>query len=517
MKMLKTALAATAAALALASPLSAQQASRVSVSIDTAHPGPVIDPAVQGQFAENLGRGLYDGIWVGHNSNIPNRNGFRTDVLEALKQIHVPVVRWPGGCFADTYDWRDGIGPLSERPVGINTNWGGVNDDNSFGTNEFMNYSEALGADAYVSGNMGSLPPYTMRKWAEYITDGGDGAMARLRRANGRDKPWTNLKYWGFGNESWGCGGHMTAEYSTDLHNRYATFVNPAPDAPDFVKVAAGPHDDLYDWTEKLMQKSKDRLGAISLHYYVFPYGWDHKGPALGFDEDAWAITLEKARHIEELIAKHSAIMDKYDPEKKVGLYVDEWGTWYDPEPGSNPGFLYQQNSLRDAQVAALTLNIFHRHSDRVKLAAIAQMVNVLQAMILTKGDKMVRTPTYWVFDMYKVFQGATPYPVAIDTPDYRYGDHDVPMVDVSAAKAKDGKLYLALVNSDPHKAAHVVTGMNGSASGQILTGPAMDTHNSFDAPDTIHPVAFSGTKDGGKLAFDLPAKSVAVVEVQQR
>ena len=516
---MKLSLAPIIAALTLTQPIAAQTPApaEVTVSVDTTRPGPVIEPAVEGQFAENLGRGLYDGIWVGHGSSIPNVNGYRTDVMEALKALHVPVIRWPGGCFADTYDWRDGIGPQAKRPKGINTNWGGVTDDNSFGTNEFMDYTEQLGAAAYVSLNLGSLPAYDSRQWVQYITDGGDSALAAERRANGRDKPWTNLKYVGFGNELWGCGGNMTADYAADVFKRYVTFVSPAPGAPDFVRVASGPNSGDYAWTETMMRDAAKQMGAISLHYYTVPGTWKHKGSATGFSEAEWATTLTKARAIEDMIAKHSAVMDKYDPDKKVALYVDEWGTWYDQEPGSHPGFLYQQNTLRDAEVAALSLDIFFRHSDRVKLAAIAQMVNVLQAMILTDGDRMLLTPTYHVFRMYVPFQGATPYPATVTGPRYVEGKNDLPMVDASAARGTDGKLYLALVNLDPHRAARVATDLKGTAAGQILTGPAMDTHNTFDAPDTIHPTPFAGKNAGGRLVFDLPAKSVAVVAVTQR
>ncbi|TPG20009.1 alpha-N-arabinofuranosidase [Sphingomonas koreensis] len=516
---LKRGMLSVAAGLALATPLAAQNQApaQVTVSIDTAHPGAVIEPAVQGQFAEDLGRGLYEGIWVGPNSPIPNANGYRTDVLAALKQLHVPVIRWPGGCFADEYDWRDGIGPRAQRPVRINTHWGGVTDDNSFGTHEFMNYTEMLGADAYVAGNMGSMAPRDMAQWVEYMTSDSQSTLANLRRKNGRDKPWTNLKYFGVGNETWGCGGNMTPEYAANLHRRYATFVVTPWGTPPVEKIASGPNVDDYHWTEVMMRDAGKQMDALSLHYYTFPGSWEHKGAATGFAEDAWASTLSHALKMDELVTKHSAIMDKYDPAKKVALFVDEWGTWYDQETGSHPGFLYQQNTLRDAEVAALTLNIFHRHTDRVKLAAIAQMINVLQAMILTDGAKMLETPTYHVFHMYVPFQGATPYPATVKGPDYKDGDYAMPMVDVSAARGTDGKLYLSLVNLDPHRAAHVVTGMSGTASGQILTGPAIDTHNTFDAPNTIHPVAYSGTNSDGKLAFDLPAKSVAVVSVSPR
>ena len=513
---MKRALLVALATVALGGPAVAQTVpAEVRLSIDLGHPGAVIAPAVEGQFAENLGRGIYGGLWVGRHSSIPNRNGYRTDVMEALKALHVPVIRWPGGCFADTYDWRDGIGPDAKRPRGINTSWGGVTDDNSFGTHEFMDYTEELGAAAYVSLNLGSLPAYDARQWVQYITDGGDSALAQLRRANGRDKPWSNLKYVGFGNELWGCGGNMKAGYAASLFKRYATFVNPAPGAPDFVKVASGPNENDYAWTDTMMRDAAGQMGALSLHYYTIPGpSWQHKGSATGFNEDAWATTLAKARYIDTLIARHAAIMDKYDPGKKVALAVDEWGTWYDPAPGSHPGFLYQQNTLRDAEVAALTLDIFFRHSDRVKLAAIAQMVNVLQAMVLTDGDKMLLTPTYHVFRMYVPFQGATPYPATVGGPHYVEGKHVLPMVDASVARGTDGKLYLALVNLDPDRAAHVVTAMAGTAIGQILTGPKMDSRNTFAAPDAIHPVAYAGRNEHGRLAFELPAKSIAVVAI---
>ena len=489
-----------------------------TVMVDTSKAGPVIEPAIYGQFAEHLGRSVYEGIWVGENSPIPNTRGYRTDVLEALKKIHVPVIRWPGGCFADEYHWQDGVGPRDKRPVRINTNWGWVPETNAFGTHEFMDFTEMLGADAYMAGNMGSSPPQEMANWLEYMTSDLPTTLANERRANGREKPW-KVKYFGIGNETWGCGGAMTPEYAADLHKRYANFVKFPPNAVGF-RVASGPSGEDYKWTEVFMQKLNPRwhFNALSMHYYTVPYTWEKKGSATGFDEDAWAITLQKALHMDEIVSKHIAIMDKYDPAKKIALYVDEWGTWYDEEPGTKSGFLYQQNSLRDAEVAALTLNIFHRHTDRVKLAAIAQMVNVLQAMILTDGAKMLVTPTYHVFDMYQPFQGATPLAANVSGPSYTHGNVTVPAVDVSAARGTDGKVYLALVNTDPNNPARVTTEIPGvrakMVAGRILTGPAMDTHNTFDRPNTIQPAPFRGRVSGGKLVFDLPAKSVVVVRV---
>jgi alpha-N-arabinofuranosidase len=518
--MIRTILGA-ALAVSLATPVAAQTAV-ANVTIDTSKPGAEIDRHVYGQFAEHLGRGIYEGIWVGPESKIPNIRGYRKDVVEALRKIHVPVVRWPGGCFADLYNWRDGIGPRAKRPTRINVHWGGVTEDNSFGTHEFMDFAELIGAAPYVSINVGSLTPYDAAQWVEYMTSDEKASLANERRRNGRAKPW-QLKYLGIGNEIWGCGGNMNGAYAASVNARYSTFIS-APAAMGMIKVAAGPTgsrpNEYLPWAEEMM-KGGGRLQAMSFHYYTVPNDrvpgdtkTDWRGAALGFDENAWAMTLSKTLRMDEMISRLDAMMTKYDPKKQVGLYIDEWGTWYDQEAGSHPGFLYQQNSLRDAVVAALNFNIFHRHSDRVKLTAIAQMINVLQAMILTDKEKMILTPTYHIFDMYQPFMGATPYPAAVSGPDYAHGNTRLPMVDVSAAKSKDGKLVLSIVNSDPGHAVQVVTNLTGTAQGRILTAIAMDAHNSFAQPNMVHPVPFRGSTEGGKLSFDMPAKSVAVVTV---
>src|SRR4051812_44700605 len=507
--MIKTVLGA-ALALGLATPALGQIAT-ANVTIDTSKPGAEIDRHLYGQFAEHLGRGIYEGIWVGQDSKIPNIRGYRKDVVEALRKIHVPVIRWPGGCFGDLYDWRDGIGPRAKRPVRVNVHWGGVTEDNSFGTHEFMNFSEVVGADAYVSLNVGTLQPYDASQWLEYMTSDSQSSLAKERRKNGRAKPWT-VRFIGIGNETWGCGGNMRPSYAADINRRYATFAN-TPREMGSLKIASGSHDDNYDFAETMMRDG-GRFDGLSVHYYTVPRVFRDKGPATGFPESEWASTLAHAHHIEEIVTRTAAIMDKYDPGKKIGLYVDEWGTWYDQEPGSHPGFLYQQNSLRDAVVAALSLNIFQRHSDRVKGANIAQMINVLQAMILTDKEKMILTPTYHVFDMYQAFMGAVPYAATVSGPEYSQGSSKMPMVDVSAAKGRDGKLVLAIVNSDPGHAVQVVTNLTGTAQGRILTAFAMDAHNSFTQPNQVHPVPFHGDTESGKLSFDMPAKSVAVVTV---
>ncbi len=483
-------------------------------------PGPVMHRNVFGQFAEHLGTGIYGGIWVGSNSRIPNDGGYRRDVLTALKAINVPMVRWPGGCFADEYHWRDGIGPRAKRPVKVNTNWGGVTEDNSFGTHEFMGFVEKLGAEAYVSANLGSAPPAETAQWVEYLTAPADTTvLAKERAANGRAAPW-KVEYLGIGNELWGCGGNMRAEFAADLTNQYAQFAK-STNGP-MLKIASGPSDSNYAWTEAFMKISARHINGLALHYYTRPREkrWEDKGPALGFPEREWASTVAHTLQMEEFITKHSAIMDKYDPQKKVMLAVDEWGTWYDPTPGSNPGFLQQQNSLRDAVVAGLNLNIFAHHADRVKMAAIAQLVNVLQAMLLTDGAKMVKTPTYHVFDMYQPWMDATVLPIKVESPYYYNAEFAVKAVSASAVRDKNGQVHVALVNLDPNRPMPISVAMTGvqatSATGRILTADAMDAHNSFERPDTLVPAAFDGARiTGGTLSVTLPAKSVVVLALR--
>jgi alpha-N-arabinofuranosidase len=523
----------TMAALALAPhSAAAQTGDPVRVSIDAKAKGPKISRNIYGQFSEHLGKGIYEGIWVGPDSPIPNTQGYRTDVLNALKKLRIPVIRWPGGCFADYYNWRDGIGPRSKRPVRVNTNWGNVLESNAFGTHEFMNLTELLGADAYIAGNMGSAPPRDMADWYEYLTSDSQSTLANERRKNGRDKPW-KVSFWGIGNESWGCGGRMRPEYTADLTRRYTTFIRNAQDKPLY-RVASGPNDDEYgglpyrfsdlalNYTEVMMKQGSpgDAFNGLSIHHYAFPGDWVRHGQALGFNEDDWARTLAAAAYVEKLIDRHGAIMDKYDPDKKVGMIIDEWGTWYDAAPGADPNLYFQQSSVRDAIVAGFSLNIFHRNADRVHMANIAQMVNVDQAMVLTDGPRMVVTPTYHVFDMYQPFKDATLLPLKVNGPRYRRGSIDLPAVDASAARALDGKIYLALVNLDPNRAAEVAATIDGvtarRAAGQILTGAAMDSHNSFDQPNRIRPAPFAGKVEKGRLVFRLPAKSVVVVGIEE-
>jgi alpha-N-arabinofuranosidase len=489
-----------------------------SIVVHADQPGPQVSRQIFGQFAEHLGHGIYGGIWVGPKSPIPNVQGYRKDVVDALKELSVPFVRWPGGCFADTYRWRGAIGPQAKRSVLVNSNWGGVTEDNSFGTHEYFRFLDLIGAESYVSANVGSVPAAEVSEWVEYMTSPTGSTLAKERAANGHPAPF-KLTYLGLGNELWGCGGNMRAEYAADVTRRYAAFIHPGNGR--VFKIASGANSADYNWTEVMMRDAGHEIDGLTLHYYTVPTGnWAHKGAATGFGEDEWASTLARGLQMEEMVTKHSAVMDKYDPAKRVSLVVDEWGSWYDPAPGSNPGFLIQQNSLRDALLAAETLNVFVKHADRVKMAAIAQMVNVLQAMILTDGAKMVKTPTYYVFQLYKPFQDATQLPIDIKSSWYNKDQWAIPAVSAAAARGKDGKVHIALANMDPNQPATVSTKLAGlSASGvagRIITAPAMDAINSFDKPDAVVPQTFAGASvKGDTLDVTLPPKSVVVLELQ--
>ena len=511
--------------MAIASPRMAAQ--KVELSIDVSKPGAKIDRNLFAQFAEHLGHGIYDGIWVGSDSTIPNTHGIRNDVVAALKVIHVPNVRWPGGCFADEYHWRDGIGP--QRVVRLNPNWGGVIEPNSFGTHEFMDFIDQIGSEAYISVNLGSGSPLEAADWLEYMTVAQATTLEKERAANGHPAPY-KVAWLGLGNESWECGGNMTPEYYLDRMKIFSRFVrnyNPAQMEKDqMLKIAVGPgggEQRWTDWTETVMKAYQQHpwswdINGLSMHNYTV-VKWPPAFKSVGFGEDEYAQILKATLDMDDMIQKHSAIMDKYDPQKKVALVVDEWGAWYAPLPGTNPGFLVQQNSLRDAILAALNLNIFARHADRVRMANIAQMINVLQAMIITDKEKMVLTPTYYVFKMYVPFQDATFVPVTFDAGSYRHGDIALPRVDAIAAKDTNGKLWLEITNVDPGQAVVVEATLTGfqarSAGGETLTSAKVDSVNSFEEPDTVVPKPVSAKIEGGKLTLHLAPKSITVISVQ--
>ena len=485
-----------------------------------------ISKNIYGHFAEDLGHCIYGGFWVGENSSIPNTRGIRNDVVKALREINIPNLRWPGGCFADTYHWKDGIGPKSERKKIVNTTWGGVVEDNSFGTHEYMDLCEQLGCEPVICGNLGSGTVQEMADWVEYLTSDAESPMTELRKKNGREKPW-KVKFWGVGNESWGCGGIMSADFYSNEMARYSFFLKNY-DGNTLYKIASGGLQEDYDWTEKIIKKWSEAddwlqnyLGGYSLHYYTICHDWDHKGSATDFNEDEWFSTLSKTLYMDDLIKKHSAIMDKYDPEKKIGLIVDEWGDWFDPEPGTNPAFLYQQNTLRDAMVAALNLDIFNKHCDRVKMANIAQTINVLQSVILTKGEQMVKTPTYYVFKMYKVHQNADLLPMNISCGNYTVGDKSIKTISGSASKDSTGLIHITLSNVNPNESAKVQIELKGSEQrefvrGEIITGDKMNSYNDFGKAEEVTLKDFSNVNlDANELKVELPSKSIVMIELK--
>jgi alpha-L-arabinofuranosidase len=475
-----------------------------------------INRNIYGHFAEHLGRCIYEGLWVGEDSLIPNTRGIRNDVVGALRAIQIPVMRWPGGCFADEYHWKDGIGPREQRPTMVNTHWGGVTENNHFGTHEFLDLCEQLDCEPYVCGNVGSGTVEEMAEWVEYITFDGKSPMADLRRKNGRDEPW-KLKYFGVGNENWGCGGSMRPEYYADLYRRYQTYVRNYSGNRIF-KIACGPYGDNYEWTEVLMREASRRMAGLPPHFYCGS-GKDSRS-ATEFTQIDWFWQLKNALRIEQLLTKHEKIMDNHDPEKRVAILFDEWGAWHAVEPETNPGFLYQQNSLRDAMVAGLTLNIFNNHCERVKMANIAQTVNVLQAMILTDGPRIVLTPTYYVYRLYTVHHDATLLPTEMNCGTYEFEGNKVPAVNVSASRDAKDRIHVSLCNIDPGAAVRVEAALQGADStritGQILTADAITAHNTFENPSEVEPTVFQDVivTDSG-FVTEVPAKSIVVLTVE--
>ena len=491
----------------------------VTITPNPQDESPVIAPEIYGQFAEHLGRCIYGGIWVGEDSDIPNTKGYRNDVIEAFKELQIPVLRWPGGCFADEYHWVDGIGPKETRPKMINSNWGGTVEDNSFGTHEFFDFCELLGIEPYLSVNVGSGTVEEMAKWIEYIT-AEDGPQAKIRKENGREKPW-NLKYVGIGNESWGCGGNFTPEEYSNVYRRYQTYARDF-DGNKLYKIASGASDYDFNWTDVLMKNAKNHMKGLSLHYYTV-WNWDDKGAATDFSPELYYYTLGKALEIDTVINHHARIMDKYDPDKKVAMILDEWGTWWNVESGTNPGHLFQQNTMRDAMVATLSLNTFHKYTDRLKMTNIAQIANVLQSMVLTDGDKMVLTPTYYVFKMYVPHQGGKYIPLEINTPlkkvdtERKDFERHVPIVSATATE-KDGVVTLSVANTSLEDNAKISIPLESMKigkieRGEILKGEKISDYNDFDSPEKVKISDFKGAKiKNGNLEIELPEASIVTL-----
>ncbi|MEO6150429.1 MAG: alpha-L-arabinofuranosidase C-terminal domain-containing protein [Mucilaginibacter sp.] len=501
----------------LATGTNAQTVIRVSAKRNAANP--VISRFIYSHFAEHLGRCIYGGFYVGDTSKIPNTNGVRNDVVAALKNLKIPALRWPGGCFADTYHWKDGVGPKDKRPAIVNRWWGGVTEDNSFGTHDFLNMCELLNTEPYLAGNIGSGTVQELADWVQYVSSSTKNPMSDLRRANGRDKPWT-VRFWGVGNEAWGCGGNMTPDYYANEYKKYATFMTDWNNNEKMFRVASGANVDDYNWTETLMKNiPKNMVEGVALHHYSV-LDWNKKGAAIKFSEDEYFRTMKIALRMEELVTKHSAIMDKHDPAKKIALVVDEWGGWYDVEEGTNPGFLYQQNTIRDAMIAGVTLNIFNNHADRVRMANLAQAINVLQSVILTDKEKMILTPTYHVMEMYNVHQDATLLPITLKSSDYTFGADKLPAVSSSASVDKNGITHITLTNIDPKNTQDIEIDIDGAAyksiSGRVLTSKNLQDHNSFEKPDLIKPSVFkNAVLKSSKVQVKLPPMAVVVLELK--
>ncbi|SEQ64125.1 alpha-N-arabinofuranosidase [Treponema bryantii] len=490
-----------------------------SIIVNADLDGSQISRDIYGHFSEHLGRCIYGGFWVGKDSEIPNINGYRKDVVEAFKELEIPNLRWPGGCFADEYHWRDGIGPYENRKRMINTHWGGVVEDNSFGTHEFFGLCELLGCKPYVNGNVGSGTVQEMSEWVEYMTFGGESPMSKLREANGHKKPW-KLPLFCVGNENWGCGGNMKPEYYADLYRRYQTYVRQYGKDKIF-KIACGPNAADFNWTEVLMREAAPLMDGLSLHYYTVEPDWNGRKPACDFTEKDWYLTMRNAGFMETLVRRHDEIMTKYDPDKRVALVVDEWGTWFAVEKGTNPGFLYQQSTIRDALVAGITLNIFNNHSDRVRVANIAQAVNVLQSPVLTEGTKMIKTPTWYVFHMYKPHMDATSLTTRVAS--NQIGPKDARIDSVSASASHKKNVYtVTLTNAELKGKKEInitLAGLKGKikeASATILTSKEMHVCNSFDKPNEIKEKALEVKLSGANEMFiTVPAMSVVTVQIQ--
>jgi alpha-L-arabinofuranosidase len=497
----------------------ASSQSLIQVSVGNASRNPVINKFIYSHFAEHLGRSIYDGFYVGDSSSIPNTKGVRNDIVAALKKMQIPALRWPGGCFADTYHWKDGIGPKDKRPAIVNRWWGGVTEDNSFGTHDFLNMCELLGAEPYLSGNVGSGTVQELSDWVEYVNSNTKNPLSDLRKQNGRNEPWS-VKFWGIGNEAWGCGGNMLPEYYANEYRKYTTFMADWTNTGKIFRIASGASDADYHWTETLMKNiPKYMVEGVAMHHYSV-LEWNAKGSATAFSEDQYFNTMKTALFMDTLVMKHAAIMDKYDPEKKVALVVDEWGGWYDVEPGTNPGFLYQQNTMRDAMIAGTTLNIFNNHADRVRMANLAQCINVLKAVILTDKEKMILTPTYHVMEMYKVHQGATLLPIKISGVDYVYKGEKLPAISASASKDSTGAIHISLVNIDPAKTQNITLNIDGEnfkkLNGRLLSSAKIQDHNTFENPEKIKPQVFKdAVVNKNSIKVSLPPASVVMLELR--
>ena len=476
-----------------------------------------INKEIYGHFSEHLGYCIYGGMYVGEESDIPNINGVRKDVIEALKEIKIPVLRWPGGCFAEEYHWLDGIGEKSKRPVRINTCWGGVEETNHFGTHEFFDLCEELGCEPYLAANMSGGTVWEMQSWVEYITYDGNSELAKMRKQNGRERPW-KFKYIGVGNENWGGGGNKRPEFYTDEYRKYQTFCKDYS-GNHLLKIACGAGDGNYDWTQKVIDSIRwTNPYGISLHHYSLPTGnWDKKGSAKQFPDEEYYHTIKDAMYMDELIKKHGEIIHSLEKkDNPIALIVDEWGVWCDVEEGTNPGFLYQQNSMRDAVVAALSLNIFNQNSDIVKMANLAQTVNVLQSVILTDGKEMLKTPTFYVFKMFSEHQENDLLKSKLENET----ENDIECLTHSVSVNESGEIFITLSNASLKRDFEIECSLYNASiksviDAQILTAEK-EAYNSFENKENVvNKPFYDYSVTDGKLTVKMPPVSVVAIKIK--
>jgi alpha-N-arabinofuranosidase len=488
--------------------------SRITVSID--EPIATINPNIYGHFAEHLGSCIYEGIWVGEDSLIPNVGGIRTDVVEAMKKIRPSIIRWPGGCFADDYHWADGVGPRENRPRRVNIWWGEALEGNAFGTHEFVRFCRMVGATPYLCGNVGSGSPRELRDWVEYCNFAGDSTLAQQRAADGSPEP-LDIRYWSVGNENWGCGGSFCPEDYAAEYKRFVTFLHDFSGTPLFL-IACGPAGNDAEWTRRFFTKlgQRRRIHGFAAHYYC-----GTAGTATEYDDTQWYRLIRRSLEMEPLILQQRAIMDGFDPERKIGLICDEWGTWHPPTPGHNPRHLWQQNTLRDALVAAATLDIFNRHADKIIMGNIAQTINVLQAMILTDGPRMLTTPTYHVYDMYQSHQGGESVRTSFETDEITFTSDGIEQRLFGlngSASLKDGILTLSVVNPHASQPTEATVRLRGgaatTASVTTLASEDLRAHNTFDQPNALVPQTRALRLDADNWSYTFPPASVTVMRI---
>jgi alpha-L-arabinofuranosidase len=518
--------------------------SRIEILLD--EPIGTIAPEIYGQFTEHLGGVIYDGIWVGEKSSIPNIGGIRKQIVEALRSIRVPVIRWPGGCFADSYDWRDGIGPRDKRPRRTNfwvddadarrLHGRGVQlyEDNAFGTDEFARFCKLSGAQPYLAANLRSLTPLDFDRWIEYCNSpAGSTTLAEQRAANGSPEPY-NVRYWGVGNESWGCGGNFTPEeYATEFRR----FISWTPSyGVDLAFVASGPNENDLDWSRRFFETLTrgrpyfpDSLRGWSVHYYTWNLSrgktkdWvAGKRDALNFDNTDWYELLQQGSFMEKIVEDQWAVLGMYDPSHRVKLVVDEYGPWY--RPGTevdSTHLLGQQVTLRDALHTAMTLDIFNRHADKVGMAACAQLVNCLNALFLTHEDKFALTPNFHVFEMYTAHHGAQALRADFLSPSVHYlrDGKDAEMWGLhGSASRRANNVTLTVVNPNLNQARetqiNLRTGTVSSAKATVLTSSDPHAHSTLEQTDVVHPKTMDVQVSGGLLNLTFPPASVSKIEI---